>query len=112
MSRAGLVNAAYGEDKPMTFREARCTMVSKEMIENELREAINCVSGMEGIDKDTNLISNEVAIAPVDFLYIFDIIEKKLNLKVFEILQSHSYHIMTIRKLTDTIYSHNAHILV
>ena len=79
-------------------------MNTRESIETAIRDAIEDVTGKSTIEKDTNLVYKGSGIAPVNFLYIFDIVEKKLCLSVFDIFKTHSYQVMTIENLVEAIY--------
>ena len=79
-------------------------MVTYETIENNIREAIESVTCIRIIDGDTSLISKDMDIAPSDFLYIFDILERKLQINVHAVLAASTYQVMTVRNLSGAIF--------
>ena len=79
-------------------------MYSKEYIENSIRDAVFKVTGIKELDETTNLISKELGVIPVNFLYIFDILEENLELPVSQIFADNSYEVMCIKKMTDAFY--------
>jgi len=78
-------------------------MASKEIIERAICDAVRDVTGLVDIEKDESLIDGGLSIEPVDFLYIFDILEKKLQLPVCDIFKNHTFEVMTINNLTDAL---------
>lgn len=79
-------------------------MNSKEDIENIIRNAVKDVLGITSLDKSASLIDRDLAIVPVNFLYIFEILEKGLQLPVYNIFIDHTYEVMTIEKLTNALF--------
>ena len=80
-------------------------MRAKEDIEKVLRRVLSDFVTGDDIGMDASLLDREIGIAPVDFLYIFDALEKELSLNVHSILENNTYHVMTIRMLTDAIFN-------
>ena len=81
-----------------------CDIYKKEYIENSIRDAVFKVTGIKELDETTNLISKELGVIPVNFLYIFDILEENLELPVSQIFADNSYEVMCIKKMTDAFY--------
>ncbi|SHH84864.1 hypothetical protein SAMN02745823_01176 [Sporobacter termitidis DSM 10068] len=79
-------------------------MNSKEVIENTIRDAVKDVTGITNLEKDASLIDRELAIIPACFLYIFDILEKKLELPVYNIFKDHTFEVMTVENLTNALF--------
>ena len=79
-------------------------MHSKEMIEDIIRDAVKNVTGITALERDTNLIDQELKIIPVDFLYIFDILEKKLQVPAHNIFIDHTFEVMSVAKLADALF--------
>lgn len=80
-------------------------MITKEQIEKSIRDAILKVTGKKDLGSLDSLIDKDMGIMPVDFLYIFDILEKELNLPVCKIFENNGYDVMCVNNLTDAIYS-------
>jgi len=82
-------------------------MHSKEFIEKTIRETMKDVSGISDIESDFNLLDTEIAIHPPNFIYIFDILEKRLDLPIHKILIDNTFEVMTIANLTDALFDLN-----
>ena len=82
-------------------------MHSSENIANTIRDTVMDVAGIRGLEKDASLLDEGLGINPVDFLYIFNILEEKLQIPVHDIFMFHNYEVMNVRKLADAIYEHN-----
>jgi len=76
---------------------------SKEDIKKAIREAVRAVTGIEGLEDTDSLVDRDLGIAPVNFLYIFDILEKDLQIAVCEVLETITYQVMTIESLATAI---------
>jgi len=74
---------------------------SEKFVEKRIREALKDVIGITDIDSDANLLDTEQNINPVDFIYIFDMLEKNLNLPVHDIFSSRTFDVMTVENLTN-----------
>lgn len=79
-------------------------MYTQELIEQVVSEAIEQVAGINITDKENSLIGKNSEIMAVNFLYIFDIIEKQLQLPVCKVFENNSYEVMSIRNLSKAIY--------
>jgi hypothetical protein len=79
-------------------------MHSKEAIEKTIREAVKDVTGIAFLEKDASLIDRELDIIPANFLYIFDILEEKLQLPIHDVLINHTFEVMTVENLTDALF--------
>ena len=80
-------------------------MISKEKIIITIREAIRDVTGLTELDESMSLIGKDLKILPSSFLYIFNILEKKLNLDVHCVFQTCSFQVMTIGNLADAFFN-------
>ena len=47
------------------------------LIQNAIRESVEFVTGRSNFSNDTSLLDRDLAIIPANFLYIFDMLEKK-----------------------------------
>jgi hypothetical protein len=79
-------------------------MYSKECIGRLIKESIKDVTGITILDKDTSLIGSNMSILPAKFLYIFELLEKKLQLPVHDIYKEYTFEVMTIENLTDALF--------
>ena len=50
-----------------------------------------------------NLLDNRLNIRPADFLYIFDLLEKKLHVPAADILRDHDHTIMEVGAMGDAL---------
>ena len=82
-------------------------MKDMEEISKAICNAITEVTGVVSLDKDASLISRDSGIAPASFLYIFDILEKQLQIPVHDIFKTHTFEVMTTDGLTAAIYNLN-----
>jgi len=80
------------------------SIISIENIEREIRIAIKTITNLDNLDNNANLLDQYLGIIPVDFIYIFDIIESKYSDKIYKILIDHSFHVMTIKNLSIAIF--------
>ena len=80
-------------------------MLTKEQIEKSIRDAVCEVTGKKDFGSLDSLIDKDSGIMPVNFLYIFDILEKELNLPVCKVFENNGYDVMCVKNLTDAIYS-------
>lgn len=55
--------------------------------------------------ENENLLDSRLGIQPVDFLYIFDLLEKELKLPVIKIIEVSDYNVMQIDRLCDAIWN-------
>lgn len=78
-------------------------MHSKEAIERTIRLAIKDVTGITELKINESLIDREMGIIPANFLYIFDILEKKLQLPTYDIF-NHTFEVMTVENLTNSLF--------
>jgi len=78
--------------------------MSIEQIEKIVREAVEDVAGIQSLQNDISLVDRSLAIPPACFLYIFDIIESKTKLPVYDILKNSNHEVMTIRNMTTALY--------
>ena len=75
--------------------------MNREEIKVIIRNAIIQVTGLDNLDGKTSLISKEMGIMPVNFLYIFEILKNELELPVYKIFENHTYQVMTIDNLAN-----------
>ena len=78
-------------------------MIENENIENLIREVICDVTGLAVDDTTQNLVGMHSEILPVEFLYIFEILERKLKVPLCNIFTTHGYEVMTIKNLANAI---------
>jgi len=79
-------------------------MKTVENIEQLLVSIIKDICEINVDDKDLNLLSDEADITMADFLYVFDILEKQLDLPVVSILEHNDYTVFTVRNIASEIY--------
>ena len=78
-------------------------MQTTDEIKVAIRFALKEITGREDIGDDVVLIDPSVGILPVNFLYIFDLIEMELSLPVHRIFDCHTHDVMTIENLSAAI---------
>jgi len=76
-------------------------MKSRDIIKQAIYEVLEDVTGITSIEENTCLVGTALSIPPACFLYIFEELEKRLELPVCDVLTSRSYTIMSISNLTD-----------
>ena len=74
-----------------------------ENIKTFVRESITDVSGISRFEDNENLLDPGVGIFPADFLYIFDLIEKRFNIPFSNVLQFSTYEVMTVENMAKEI---------
>ena len=79
-------------------------MYTKEAIRETIRFAVKKVTGIKDIDDDMFLGDETLKIAPANFIYIFDIIEKQLELPIHKVVETHSFMVMTINNLATATF--------
>lgn len=72
-------------------------------IKTIIRDIVCSVSGKSDFQDVDNLLSRDIGIMPVDFLYVFDCLEKRFGLPLFEIVENRDYTVMTIDNLSHEI---------
>ena len=75
----------------------------KDVIIKLIIDTVKEVTGKDISSPDINLLGREIGIIPVDFLYIFDILEKSLNKNICSLIENSHYTIMTPNNLADAI---------
>lgn len=70
-----------------------------EVYENIIFDAVEKVTGIREITSETNLLSRTVGIFPADFLYIFAIIEKELNVEISSVFIDSTYEVFIVKIL-------------
>lgn len=68
-----------------------------------IKETVYKVTQIKIDDENTSLLDTRLRIYPADFLYIFELLEKKLNVPAADILRTHPYSVMEIDKLSDAL---------
>lgn len=76
---------------------------TKEEIKKYIIDIVKEVTQQE--IENENLLDSRLAIHPVDFLYIFDLLEKELKLPVIKVMEASDYNIMQIDRLCDAIWN-------
>jgi len=80
-------------------------MQTKEVIQAAIYDAVREVTGISHFEKNASLIDKDLRIGPASFLYIFDILEKQLQVPACDIFQNHTYEVMTISNLTEALFA-------
>ena len=79
-------------------------MFSINEIEAAIIEAVKEVSGgYQVTDKDMHLLDDSIPMPIVNYLYVFDMLEKKLDLPVVKVLEANDYTVFTVRNLAREI---------
>lgn len=78
-------------------------MYSRLIIKDEILKAVKEVTGISCADEDANLIDREIGIIPADFIYIFDLLEKRLQIPVHNIFTSRTFDVMTVNNLSNAL---------
>ncbi|MCL2153502.1 MAG: hypothetical protein FWH57_11200 [Oscillospiraceae bacterium] len=78
--------------------------ITKESIVMTIHKAAKEVLGILDLSDSASLIDKDMRIAPVDFLYIFEILETKYGAGVYDILKTHGFEVMTVENLAEAIY--------
>jgi hypothetical protein len=82
-----------------------------EQLEHVVSAAIYHVTSKDIADHDQHLLNDAVRVQMVDFLYVFETLEKELNLPVADILKDNDFSVFTIRNLAKEILRlKNAHL--
>lgn len=79
-------------------------MYTADEIRQVVEIAVKEVTG-KPFNTDKSLIDRDSGIMPANFLYIFEILEEKLNLPVCSIFETNSYEVMTIDNLSKAIFT-------
>ncbi len=69
-----------------------------------IKKIVFDVTKIEIISSEENLLSTKLDINPVDFLYIFDELEKRLNIPVVEIFVNSDYSVLKVNILGKKLY--------
>ncbi len=79
-------------------------MLSINEIETAIIDAVKEVSGGYKVtDRDMHLLDDSIPMPIVNYLYVFDILEKKLDLPVVKVLETNDYTVFTVRNLAREI---------
>ena len=68
-------------------------------LENMIISTIQDTCGVEITDRNQHLLSDAVKIPTVDYLYVFDSLEKQLNIPVTKVLEQNDYTVFTVHNL-------------
>lgn len=74
-----------------------------EQMEQTIREIIEEILEGQIKDMDVHLLSDNLRGRLVDWLYVFDALEKKLGYPVAQVLEDHDYTIFTVHNLAQAI---------
>ena len=77
---------------------------SQQEVETVIAETINEVCNIQVEDFDQHLLSENIHVSVVEYLYVLDALENKLNFSVANILEKNGYEVFTIRNLAKKIY--------
>lgn len=72
-------------------------------IEIIIKETVWEVTHIKVPSSEISLLDTSLSINPADFLYIFDLLEKKLNKPVSDIFKSHPYSVMKVHCLAHAL---------
>ena len=78
-------------------------MDREEYIKGVIKQSISIVTGKEGMDNNQNLLDSKIGVFPADYIYIFNMLEKKLGVPVFCLLEKYDHTVMTINNLAIAI---------
>ena len=79
-------------------------MLSINEMETAIIDAVKEVSGGYKVtDRDMHLLDDSIPMPIVNYLYVFDILEKKLDLPVVKVLETNDYTVFTVRNLAREI---------
>lgn len=79
-------------------------MISKAEIASLVRMTVKEVTGRENLNDGISLLDIEMNIPPTDILYIFDILESRLELPVHLIFMNKNYDVFTIDNLSNALF--------
>lgn len=77
--------------------------MTREEIENIVRDTVVEVTGIKNFENMENLLDRELGIIPADFLYIFDMLERRFNIPVFRIFTYSTFHVMTVENIAKEV---------
>ena len=77
--------------------------LSQQEVETMIADTIYEICDMKVNDRDKHLLCKSIPISVVDYLYVFDALEHKLDLPVAKILEKNSCEVFTIRNLAEKI---------
>lgn len=69
-----------------------------------IKDAVWNVTGIKIESEETSLLDTKLGIPPADFLYIFELLEKNLELPVIDIFRDSNYLVMKLNNLSDAIF--------
>ena len=73
-------------------------------LEKMIAATIKEICDVEVKDPDRHLLSDEIKIPIVDYLYVFDSLEKQLALPVTKVFENNDYTVFTLHNLAQEIY--------
>lgn len=76
---------------------------TKQELMELIKKTVFDVTNIQVEQVKTNLLDTSLKIHPADFLYIFDTLEKKLNVPTADILKNHDYTVMQIDVMSDAL---------
>lgn len=74
----------------------------KEVIES-IQKVVFEVTGNKVESDEISLLDTSLRITPADFLYIFDLLEKELEVPAVDILKDHDYTVMKIDDMSEAL---------
>lgn len=74
----------------------------KEII-NLIQKTVFEVTQVRVDSEEMSLLDTRLNINPVDFLYIFDLLEKKLKIPAADIFKDHDYTVMRIDYMSEAL---------
>ncbi len=80
-----------------------CMEYTKSALVDLIKKTVYEVTNVKVEDEKMNLLDNRLNIRPADFLYIFDLLEKKLHVPAADILRDHDHTIMEVGAMGDAL---------
>lgn len=78
-------------------------MYAKKEVIELIRKVVFEVTGNKVESDGMSLLDTRLGINPVDFLYIFDLLEKELEVPAVDILKDHDYTVMRIDNMSEAL---------
>ena len=77
---------------------------TRTMIYHLILDTVWEVCGVRIESETENLLDRKFGIYPADFLYIFDLLEKKLQVPAVDVLKDSEYTVMEAGRLSDALW--------
>lgn len=76
---------------------------TKKQLNNLIRNTVSKVTGINIESDEVSLLDTRYQINPVDFLYIFEVLEKELGISPADILKKNDYTVMKINNMSEAL---------